>query len=47
MLGRNEKGQLGTGDTEMRSQPYFLESMKDMNVVNASCGRNHTLLLTG
>uniref|UniRef100_A0A0V0GAN5 Alpha-tubulin suppressor n=1 Tax=Triatoma dimidiata TaxID=72491 RepID=A0A0V0GAN5_TRIDM len=45
-LGRNEKGQLGTGDTEMRSQPYFLESMKDMNVVNASCGRNHTLLLT-
>ncbi|XP_014250769.1 protein RCC2 homolog [Cimex lectularius] len=45
-LGRNEKGQLGTGDTDTRFQPYFLEAMKDINVVNASCGRNHTLLLT-
>ncbi|KAL1116740.1 hypothetical protein AAG570_005212 [Ranatra chinensis] len=45
-LGRNEKGQLGTGDCETRTQPYLLESIKDHNVVNASCGRNHTLLLT-
>uniref|UniRef100_A0A0A9WLQ6 Protein RCC2 n=1 Tax=Lygus hesperus TaxID=30085 RepID=A0A0A9WLQ6_LYGHE len=45
-LGRNERGQLGTGDIETRYTPYFLESMKDHNVVNASCGRNHTLLLT-
>jgi len=45
-LGRNEKGQLGTGDLETRSTPYLVESLKVHNVVNASCGRNHTLLLT-
>lgn len=45
-LGRNEKGQLGTGDLETRTQPYLLESLKEINIVNASCGRNHTLLLS-
>ncbi|BET00283.1 Regulator of chromosome condensation (RCC1) repeat [Nesidiocoris tenuis] len=45
-LGRNERGQLGTGDTDTRYDPYFLESMQNHKIVNAACGRNHTLLLT-
>lgn len=45
-LGRNEKGQLGTNDLETKMQPVLLESIKDINIVNASCGRNHTLLLS-
>lgn len=47
LVGRNEKGQLGTGDIETRTQPYLVEALKDINIVNASCGRNHTLLLSG
>lgn len=38
---------MGTGDLETRTQPYLLESLKEINIVNASCGRNHTLLLSG
>ena len=47
IAGRNEKGQLGTGDLKRRDTPYVIEAMKDLNVVGAACGKNHTLLLTG
>ncbi|MCL4137875.1 UNVERIFIED_CONTAM: hypothetical protein GTU68_006891, partial [Idotea baltica] len=45
-FGRNEKGQLGTGDTENRATPVVVESMKDFTVVSAAVGRNHSLFLT-
>ena len=46
-LGRNEKGQLGVGDTKRRDLPTVIESLKDHSVVGAACGKNHTLILTG
>lgn len=44
--GRNEKGQLGQGDQERRDTPTEIDGIKDFNIVNVSCGRHHTLLLT-
>ena len=46
-LGRNEKGQLGHGDTLRRDVPTLIECLKDVNIVDAACGRNHTLILSG
>lgn len=45
-LGRNEKGQLGVGDTKRRDVPTVIEALKDHSVVGAACGKNHTLILT-
>ncbi|ROT62143.1 hypothetical protein C7M84_020022 [Penaeus vannamei] len=45
-LGRNEKGQLGVGDTENRSGVVAMDTMSEFTVVSAAVGRNHTLLLT-
>ncbi|PSN33959.1 Protein RCC2 [Blattella germanica] len=45
-FGRNEKGQLGVGDTKRRDVPTLIEAIKDHNIVSAACGKNHTLLLT-
>lgn len=45
-FGRNEKSQLGTGDTVRRDNPVYVEELKEHNVVGAACGRNHTLFLT-
>ncbi|XP_071451765.1 protein RCC2 homolog [Hetaerina americana] len=44
--GRNEKGQLGHGDAIRRDTPEEIVALKDEVIVNAACGRNHTLLLT-
>lgn len=46
-LGRNEKGQLGHGDTKRLEAPKLIEGLADHLVVAAACGRNHTLALTG
>jgi alpha-tubulin suppressor-like RCC1 family protein len=45
--GRNEKGQLGVGDTKRRDVPSVIEALRDHNIVGAACGKNHTLILTG
>ncbi|KAG0712630.1 Protein RCC2 [Chionoecetes opilio] len=45
-LGRNEKGQLGIGDTEVRAGVVPMDTMSEFKVVGAAVGRNHTLLLT-
>lgn len=45
--GRNEKGQLGHGDTKRLEAPKLIEALADEVVVAAACGRNHTLALTG
>lgn len=47
IVGRNDAGQLGHGDTERRDIPTLIESLSDFNIVNAACGKSHTLFLTG
>eukprot|EP00058_Branchiostoma_floridae_P028484 XP_002613975.1 hypothetical protein BRAFLDRAFT_67459 [Branchiostoma floridae] len=44
--GRNDKGQLGHGDTKRVDVPTVIESLAGFNIVEAACGRNHTLCLT-
>ncbi|KAI4824975.1 hypothetical protein KUCAC02_020681 [Chaenocephalus aceratus] len=43
---RNEKGQLGHGDTKRLEAPKLIEALADQVIVAAACGRNHTLALT-
>lgn len=45
--GRNEKGQLGHGDTKRVEAPRPIEALGSESIVAAACGRNHTLALTG
>ncbi|XP_005528303.1 PREDICTED: protein RCC2 [Pseudopodoces humilis] len=45
--GRNEKGQLGHGDTKRVEAPRPIEALGSEAIVAAACGRNHTLALTG
>lgn len=44
-FGRNDKGQLGLGDTETRFTPVVVEKFEGINIVAAACGRSHTLFL--
>uniref|UniRef100_A0A8C5LHF5 Regulator of chromosome condensation 2 n=1 Tax=Jaculus jaculus TaxID=51337 RepID=A0A8C5LHF5_JACJA len=44
--GRNEKGQLGHGDTKRVEAPRLIEGLSHETIVLAACGRNHTLALT-
>lgn len=44
--GRNDKGQLGLGDTDTRVTPTVVQSLKDYKVIDAACGKGHTLFLT-
>ncbi|CAL9703770.1 unnamed protein product [Knipowitschia caucasica] len=44
--GRNDKGQLGHGDTKRLDHPKLIEALSEQVVVSAACGRNHTLALT-
>ncbi|XP_046381078.1 protein RCC2-like [Haliotis cracherodii] len=44
--GRNEKGQLGTGDAVRRDVPTIVECLRDINIISAAVGKNHTLFLT-
>ncbi|KAM9370368.1 protein RCC2 [Phaethornis superciliosus] len=44
--GRNEKGQLGHGDTKRVEAPKLIEVLGAEAIVAAACGRNHTLALT-
>jgi alpha-tubulin suppressor-like RCC1 family protein len=44
--GRNEKGQLGLGDTKDRRCPTLVNSLSGHRVVKAATGKNHSLFLT-
>uniref|UniRef100_A0A8C9WQQ0 Regulator of chromosome condensation 2 n=1 Tax=Scleropages formosus TaxID=113540 RepID=A0A8C9WQQ0_SCLFO len=44
--GRNDKGQLGHGDTKRIEAPKLVEALGEEVIVAAACGRNHTLALT-
>ncbi|XP_058801470.1 protein RCC2 homolog isoform X2 [Phymastichus coffea] len=46
VFGRNDKGQLGLGDTKRRDDPTEVEALKGHTVIGAACGRGHTLFLT-
>ena len=45
--GRNEKGQLGLGDTKDRKCPTKIKDINGYKVVKAATGKNHSLFLTG
>lgn len=45
-FGRNQCGQLGQGNTITTEIPAIVPILAEMNVIAASCGRNHTLFLT-
>lgn len=44
--GRNESGQLGHGDTNRRDTPTIIDALEGMNIVEAACGKNHSLVIT-
>ncbi|KAL2346262.1 hypothetical protein Fmac_000262 [Flemingia macrophylla] len=44
--GRNEKGQLGHGDTIQRDRPTVVSDLSKYKVVKAGAGRSHTVLVT-
>lgn len=44
-FGRNDKGQLGLGDTDTRVTPTVVEALKGVDIIAAACGRSHTLFL--
>jgi len=44
--GRNEKGQLGLGDTDDRKVPTLVSELTGHDVVSVSTGKNHSLFLT-
>ena len=44
--GRNEKGQLGLGDTVTRNVPTLVPGLAGKRVVSAACGRFHSVVVT-
>ena len=47
MLGRNQFGQLGNADLKVVEIPKVIPDLEHENIIQAACGRNHTLFLTG
>lgn len=45
-FGRNQHGQLGHSKLETFDQPTKIEELNDVNIIQAACGRNHSLFLT-
>lgn len=44
--GRNEKGQLGLGNSKDRYCPKLIDGLTGHKIVSAAIGRNHTMFLT-
>ncbi|KAF6136147.1 hypothetical protein GIB67_030195 [Kingdonia uniflora] len=44
--GRNERGQLGHGDTVQRDMPTIVSELSKYNIVRAGAGRAHTVVVT-
>lgn len=44
--GRNEKGQLGHGDTVQRDRPTIVSELSKHKIINAAAGKSHTLVVT-
>lgn len=45
-LGRNQHGQLGLPDQTVCELPTIIPDLEHENIIQAACGRNHTLFLT-
>lgn len=45
-FGRNDKGQLGHGDTANRNVPTLVAALKDYRVIAAAAGKHHTAFVT-
>lgn len=46
-FGRNQFGQLGHPKLEVYETPTIIAELENYNVIQAACGRNHSLFLTG
>lgn len=46
-FGRNQFGQLGHPKLEVYETPTIIAELENVNVIQAACGRNHSLFLTG
>ncbi|KAF8406526.1 hypothetical protein HHK36_008614 [Tetracentron sinense] len=44
--GRNEKGQLGHGDTLQRDRPTVVSELSKYKIIRAGAGRGHTVVVT-
>ncbi|KAI8016404.1 Protein RCC2 [Camellia lanceoleosa] len=44
--GRNEKGQLGHGDTIQRDRPTVVSELSKNKIIGAGAGRSHTVVVT-
>lgn len=47
VLGRNQFGQLGNPDLKTIEVPTIIADLEHENIIQAACGRNHSLFLTG
>jgi len=45
-FGRNDKGQLGTGDLGNRGAPTAVKGLEHLKIVKAAAGKTHSLFLT-
>lgn len=46
ILGRNQFGQLGQSELRTFEKPTPVTGLEEVNVIQAACGRNHTLFLS-
>lgn len=46
-FGRNQFNQLGLPETGIYEKPTLIPELENFNIIQAACGRNHTLFLTG
>ncbi|XP_058454616.1 protein RCC2 homolog [Malaya genurostris] len=45
-FGRNSFGQLGQDELKTYETPTLVDGLEDLNIIQAACGKNHTLFLT-
>lgn len=45
-FGRNQWGQLGQPEQKVYEKPTIVPGLENYNIIQAACGRNHTLFLT-
>ena len=45
-FGRNDKGQLGVGDSISRNRPTLIKALESVNIKKAAIGKTHTLFLS-
>eukprot|EP01052_Picozoa_sp_SAG31_P045163 SAG31_NODE_8145_length_1511_cov_2.514164_1_plen_315_part_00 len=45
-FGRNNRGQLGVGDTEHHGRPSLVKGLCGRDIVQVECGSKHTIVLT-